>query len=207
MRKKSKLSNILGVIGIILALIAILWGPKIYYFLWGDLKIDYKEDDVHVQDNKTYAKIEVINELGYSLEYVNGSVTLSCSGHDFQISSETFKLEGGYDFLAHGSKQTFLFSPDLFFVDLAKSCNVNCSDASWDNAKYLRTNNSHAELKEITSFEFFVDDSLKIVRKQHKPNEKILSKTCVNCDILIKIYAANIKQPFTKLAYSYIAYR
>jgi len=173
--------------------------PKLHYFCFGELTIDFKENDIVLNEKEVPSvKIEVINNLGYPLLYVNGTATLNCSNLKHEIQSKTFELEGGRDFLANGGKSELLFSPDPLFVDLIKSREYKCSDATFQLAEYYGINETHGKLKKVYSFEIFDEEPIRIVNKTHHYSKEIIINSCMYCDVIINIFASNIKEPITK---------
>src|SRR3989344_4632511 len=143
--------------------------PKLHYFCFGELTIDFKENDIVLNEKEVPSvKIEVINNLGYPLLYVNGTATLNCSNLKHEIQSKTFELEGGRDFLANGGKSELLFSPDPLFVDLIKSREYKCSDATFQLAEYYGINETHGKLKKVYSFEIFDKEPITKKEEYHK---------------------------------------
>ena len=196
--------DILAIIGILLAVLSLFFGPQIYSSVFGKLEIDFK-NDVLIKDGVSYAKIEVLNELGYSLLYVNGTATLNCDGLMGPFTSGPFRLEGNYDFLAHGAKSEFLLSPDPFLIDLVKTRDVGCSDVTFQFAKYTMINKTHAHLSMVDSFDAYGENNTVIKKKSYLPNESFSFYPCEKCEILINIYAANVKEPFSKREYQSFA--
>jgi hypothetical protein len=184
----------LGPLAITLA--GIFWGPTMYYSVYGKLIIDFKEDDITINQGIPSVRIELLNLLGNPLTFVDGTVTLSCL-NSFQRKSKTFQLEGGRDFLAHGSRSELLFSPDPFFVNLIETKKSLCSDANVQIAHYIKINKSHAELMNVDSFEFFLDDDLEIIKKQYTYPDKINSSLCISCNVTINI--DSFEKSFSKI--------
>ncbi len=193
---------ILWTIGIIVAILLAFFSPKLYYFMFGSLEIDFKENDILVKDGTPYVKIEVLNQLGYSLLYVNGTATLNCDGLMGSLISNPFRLEGNYDFLGHGTKSEFLLSPDQSFIDLIKTRDIGCSDVSFQFAKYEMFNKTHAKLTKVDSFEANGEENININKKSYFFNESNQFFSCERCEVIISIYASNIKKPFTKIEYT-----
>ena len=76
MEYSTRISIWFGFAGIILALIAIFFGPQIWYSIFGSISINYNANYFTNINGIDYAQIEVLNNLGHSLEYVNGTVVM-----------------------------------------------------------------------------------------------------------------------------------
>ena len=202
MEKKKKITwgLILAIISIILTIILAFVGPKLYYLVFGKLIIDYKEDDFSTKEGINYSKIEILNNLEYPLEYVNGTATLNCIGFNSQYRSGTFKLEEGRDFLANGQKSEYLFAPDSLLINLAENTkNFTCVDAVLEIAEYIKLNETHSKLNQIDTYEFFEEKGLLKVVKRNKTSQSPYRK-CLRCKIIIDIYALG-KKHFSKTEY------
>lgn len=191
--------SILGIISLILAIIAIIWGPDIYYFFNGNLNIDFREDSIFTDNQgKPYVKIEVTNELGYTLENIKGTATLNCLG-GYERKSQIFELEGGYNMLTSGGKSTYLISPDPLFVDLIKTRDYTCADVIFYRSHYEKLNESDAKLSSIESFLFFEDNG-SIIRKTYENiEESPVDYVCIICNVMVNINSANIRRTFKNL--------
>ncbi len=195
---------ILGVVVIptILIIVAAIFGPKLYYIVFGSLEIDFKENDIFIENNKPYAKIEVLNQLGYPLLFVNGTATFKCQGLFGPVSFENFRLEGNHDFLASGASAEFLLSPDPFLIDLVKTRDQGCSDVNFFFAKYVMINETNAELKNVESFGASGEKDIQITRQTYNYSESTNLYSCEPCEIIIQIYASNVEKPFSKKEYA-----
>lgn len=185
------------VIGIIIALIAIFFGNKLYYLVWGDIHIDFKEnpEDITYMEGKPYARIEVLNELGRSLQNIKGTITITCADIGGQITSRTFKLPENREFLPH-NQVDFLIAHDQLFIDIINTRKDSCSDATLVSGKYKKINKTHGKLSEVILYEFFNDkEPIKI---NCGISSVIKANTCLYCDITTEIYASNKNKKFSK---------
>lgn len=206
--KTSTFLSILAILGFLFGLYGIYWTPPIQNYFYGQLKIDFKENDITLNEKGEPAvKIEVTNRLGKDLYFVNGTSTLECENLDREITSKTFKLEGGYDFLPSGDNVKFLLSPDPFFVDLVKTRQYNCSDAFVVIAEYLKLNNSLARLIKIRVFDIFIDNikNFTIVNKSFKDSEQMItSYGCLRCNVTIAINSFNEKTHYYNEVHKFV---
>lgn len=184
----------IALIALFVGIIAIIFGHQIWYALWGNLKIDYKEGSFITINGTNYAQIEVVNNLGKTLENVSGRVYLNCSNINYEMESELFTLGEERVFLSEKDGSEFLFSPDPKLIDLVETKNNFCSDASFEIANYKPINGTHASLENAKIYDFFLEDGeIKIVEKEFVQKVAPLRK-CVYCDIFIKISASNLKK-------------
>ena len=196
----------LAIIAILLAVIfplrTLFICPKLHYFCFGSLEIDFKENDITIHNDIPSVKIEVLNNIGYPLLNVNGTATLICENLNREINSQIFQLEGGRDFLANGAKSELLLSPDPFFVDLIKTRDYikeegyGCSDATFITGEYKKINETHAKLMEVNIYDFLNDQEP--IKAGCGVNDAIVVNTCLYCNITTEIYASNKNKKFSK---------
>ena len=198
-----RLNVYLWVVGIIVTLIitglTVLFGNDLDYYFRGELKIDFKADEIFVENGIPSLKIEVLNNLGYPLSYINGTVTLSCKYPfgSFKTKSQTFKLEGRREFLAHGTGSEFLLSPDPLFVDLVKTRENSCSDVNIQFANYQKINSTHAKLESVDVFKIIDDTEFRITKEIYNYPDQVKAYSCLHCEVLINI--SSLEKKFSKI--------
>lgn len=204
----NKTATFITIITIISFLFNIYLLPPLQNYLYGDLKIDFKENDITLtEDGKPAVKIEVLNRLGKDLYFVNGTATLVCGDLNQEIKSKTFKLERGHDFLGDGSSAEFLLSPDQFFVDLIKSRNNKCADAYFITANYYKVNNSYAKLYDAQSYFIFIDNkrNFNIINENFSNINDSTFYNCVKCEVIINISSLNNKPFIDKESHKFVS--
>lgn len=193
------LMKILDVVVIIIALILFLIPyylcPNYHLFCLGDLKIDFNEDYIIVNEDKQYTKIEIVNELGYTLEYPIGTAIFTCEGGEYK-NPESFVLEGGDKFLPSGDNRDYLISPDPLLVNLVDTRDYGCSDVNIEYAHYIKYNKTHSKLDDVYYFEIFTDDGFEINKVDYNYPDEYVSRNCISCSILINITASNTDKTF-----------
>lgn len=187
---------ILSIIGVILTIIAIIFGNQIYYFIWGDINVDFKESKIKIINGKPYGFIEADNQLGKTLLYTNATLELFCKGINDMIEVDNnFKLEDEKEFLSQGTNKFYISSKNetLFIINQEGE---QCIDAYYHLAKYVKINNTHGKLDKNMLFEIFDSGEIKVT--EYGPNETINVNQCALCNISVVIKSSNLKNPIIK---------
>ncbi len=181
------------ILTIIISVLILIWGPQVHNLLFGYVDINYNSNNIVTINGTNYAQIEVLNELGDALKYINGTITLNCLDNHFIQRSETFKLEQNREFLPQGQSE-LLFSPDPLLINLAETKNYECSDAEFKLANYQKINDSYSRLINVSNYKFFYNkDNLTIKETKLNLSEDINSRICIVCNLTISIYASGGK--------------